>query len=198
VPNFTYEDIQVIKNAYRMLLVHLKNYLKQYDVKDAIPYSKILFNMIHNGFFSMNRTIKFDDNYDYLNLPIEISQGVQVMYGICCCRHATEFCYNLLCLLNFNVSLMYIWINKDTGLWRKVNPPVEKANHLAILLNDKYIIDPANKFILQIQNNGDLKLLDSEYLGDLNGYQENNINIIGKTLRKYYQYKELGIENIYS
>lgn len=145
----------------------------------------------------MNGTINFDNNYNYLGLPVEISQGVQVMYGICCCRHATEFLYNLLCILNFNPSLMYIWVNNNTGLWRKVNPKIEKANHQVILLNDKYIIDPANKFILQMQKNAKLILLDSEYIDQLGTYQEENIIVVGRVLKKYYTYRELGINTIY-
>lgn len=60
-------------------------------MKDELEYSKLFFCMLHGGFFSMDGTIKFDNNYDYLGLAVEISQGVQVMHGICCCRYATEF-----------------------------------------------------------------------------------------------------------
>lgn len=195
--NFTDSDKKIIRDAYKMILLNLKDYLQQYDMKDELGYSKIIFRMLHGGFFSMNRTNNFDNNYDYLGLPVEISQGVQVMYGICCCRHATEFLYNLLCILNFNPSLIYIQVDNDTGLWRKVNPEIEKANHQAILLNDKYIIDPANKFILQMQKNGELILLDSEYIDQLRTYQEDNIIVIGKVLKKYYTCREFGINTVY-
>ena len=195
--NFTLGDKKIVKDAYRMILINLKDYLQQSDKKDEISYSKIFFKMLHDGFFSVNRTINFDNNYDYLGLPSEISQGVYVMYGICCCRHATDFLYNLLCFLNFEPSLMYIWIDKDAGLWREVNPAINKANHKAILLDNKFIIDPANKFILQKQKNKELTLLDSQYFGQLEFYQENNIDVIAKVLKKYHTYKELGIENIY-
>ncbi len=194
---FTETDKKIVKDAYKMILLNLKDYLQQYDMKDELEYSKLFFCMLHGGFFSMDGTIKFDNNYDYLGLPVEISQGVQVMHGICCCRHATEFFYNLLCILNFNPSLIYIWVDNDTGLWRKVNPAIEKANHQAILLDNKCIIDPANKFILQIQKNGELTQLDSEYFGQLETYQENNIVTIRKILKKYYTYRELGIKSVY-
>lgn len=196
--NFTDDDKKVIKDAYKIILLNLKNYLQQYDAKDALEYSKIVFHMLHSGFFSINRTINFDNNFHYLGLPVEINQRVQVMYGICCCRHAAEFLYDLLCILNFHPSLIYILVDNETGLWYKVNPAIEKANHQAILLNNKYIIDPANKFILQMKKNGELILLDSEYLEHLETYQEDNIIVIGKILKKYYTYKELGIEHIYS
>lgn len=195
--NFNEGDKKVVIDAYKMILLNLKDYLQQYDMKDELEYSKILFYMLHNGFFSMNKTINFDNNYDYLGLPVEMSQGIQVMYGICCCRHATEFLYDLLCILNCNPSLIYFWIDNDTGIWRKVDPAIEKANHQAILLDNEFIIDPANKFILQIQKNGELTALNSEYLGQLETYQENNIVIIGNVLKKYYTCRKLGIKNIY-
>ena len=40
-------------------------------------------------------------------------------------------------------------------------------------------------------------MLDSEYLGQLETYQENNIDIIEKVLKKYYTYRELGVKNVY-
>lgn len=195
---FTTDDKELIKDAYKTLIINLKNYLQYYDEKDELEYTKIFFCMLHNGFFNINRTINFDNNFDYLELPLEISQGVQVMYGICCCRHAAELLYNLLCILNYNPSLLYIWIDKDTGLWYKVNPAKEKANHLAILLNNKYIIDPANKFILQMKKNKELILLDSEYLNKLETYQEDNIVVIKNVLKKYYMYRELGAKSVYT
>lgn len=195
--NFIGEDKEKIKNAYKIILRNLKNYLQQYDAKDEISYSKIVFKMLHNGLFSMNRTINFDNNYDYLGLPLEISRGVQVMYGICCCRHATEFFYDLLCMFNYNPSLLYIYVDNNTGVWHKEDL-IDKANHQVILLNDRYIIDPANKFILQIQKNGELKLMDAEYPDCLKAYQETNITVVGNVLEKYYTYKRLGIRNVYS
>ncbi len=196
--NFIENDKEKINCAYKTILLNLKDYLRYYDIKDAITCSKIIFNMLHGGSFSRYGTICFDNNYDYLGLPLDVSQGVQVMYGVCCCRHATEFLYNLLCTLNFNPTLIFIFVDNSTGIWRKVNPAIERANHQAILLEGKYIIDPANKFILQMQENGDLYLIDSEYLGNLKSYQESNIAVVGNILEKYYMYKKLGIKSVYS
>lgn len=193
---FTDSDKKKVRDAYKMVLLNLKDYLQQYGVKDEVEYSTIFFYMLHEGLFSMNGVLCFDNNFDYLGLPVEMSQGVQVMYGVCCCRHATEFLYNLLSSLNFNPSLLYILVDNDTGIWRKVNPAVERANHQVILLGDK-IIDPANKFILQLQKGGDLTVLDSKYAWQLEDYQEDNIGVIGKVLKKYYTYRELGIKNVY-
>lgn len=197
--DFTNNDLNEIKNAYKIILLNLKSYLQQYDLKCELECSKIFLNMLHNGFFCMNKAINFDNNFNYLELPSEISQGVQVMYGICCCRHSTEFLYDLLCILNFNPSLIYIWIDND-GIWHKVNPAIQKANHQAILLNNKYdyIVDPANKFILQIKKNGELKSLDLVCFDNLKDYQEENIDIVGKILKKYYTYRELGVKRVYN
>lgn len=65
-------------------------------------------------------------------------------------------------------------------------------------MEDKYIIDLTNKFILQMQENGDLNIIDSEYIGDLKFYQESNIAVVGNILEKYYMYKKLGIKSVYS
>ncbi len=197
--NFTDSDKRKINDAYNMILINLKDYLRHYNVEDELEYSKIVFKMLHNGFFSMNGTIQFDNNYNYFGLPIELSQGVQVMHGICCCRHATDFFYDLLCVLNINSSLIYFMVDDTTGFWHIVNPAYEKANHQAILFNNegKYIIDPANKFILQVQGNGQLASLDTEYLGHLNFYQDDNIDVVAKVLKKYYKYRELGVESVY-
>lgn len=199
MPNFTDSDKKEINDAYKMILLNLKDYLQQYDAKDELEYSKIVFKMLHSGFFCVNGTIQIDANYNYIGLPVDISQGVHVMYGICCCRHATEFLYDLLCILNFNPTFIYVWVDNITETWRKVNPAVDSVNHQAILLNKKhkYIIDPINKFILQVQENGQLKSLNVEYSPNLRFYQEGNIDIIEKVLKKYYTYRELGIERVY-
>lgn len=48
--NFTESDKKTVKDAYKMILLNLKDYLQQYDVKDELEYSKIFFNMLHGGF----------------------------------------------------------------------------------------------------------------------------------------------------
>lgn len=49
-----------------------------------------------------------------------------------------------------------------------------------------------------MQENGDLNIIDSEYIGDLKFYQESNIAVVGNILEKYYMYKKLGIKSVYS
>lgn len=196
--NFTDNDKKVLRDSYKNILINLKEYLKQYRVKDEIEYSKIFLNMLHSGLFSMNGKINFDNNFAYLGLPIDISQGVQVMYGVCCCRHAAEFLYNLLTILDFDPTLLYIFIDSDTRTWHRVNPAFERANHQAIMLENKCIVDPSNKFILKTHDSGELTKLESSYTGQIKPYQEYEIATVGKVLKKYYTYKEMGIERAYS
>ena len=196
--NFNERDILEINNSYKMLLSNLSEYLKQYKVNSEVEYSKIIFNMLHNGLFSMNGKVHFDNYYKFLDLPSQVSQGVHVTYGILCCRHATDFLYDLLCFLEFNPTLVFYFVDEKLGICRKVNPAVEQVNHETILSSDgKYIIDSANKFILQTHDNGQVKELNTGIDKDVDNYQDPNIDTIGKILKKYYMYRELGIENVY-
>ncbi len=196
--NFNERDILEINTSYRMLLSNLSAYLKQYKASSEVEYSKIIFNMLHNGLFSMNGKVQFDNYYKFIDLPSQVSQGVHVTYGLLCCRHATDFLYDLLCVLNFHPALEFYFVDEKSSIWRKVNPAVEQVNHETILSSDgKYIIDPANKFILETDDNGKVKELDTSIEKDVDKYQDSNIETIGKILKKYYMYRELGIENVY-
>ncbi len=196
--NFSYDDISNINKIYKNILVNLKEYLKQYSLQDELEYSKIVINMMHEGLFSMDKNIQFENEYDYIALPSTISLGVHVTYGICCCRHATGFVYDLLCLLKYNPSLLFIFVDNQSGLWRIVNPVTEKFNHRVILTaNEQYLIDPANKFLLQKESNGDLHPLAMETPYDFSSYQEPQVSELGQIITKYYKCRELGIKNVY-
>lgn len=121
------------------------------------------------------------------------------MYGVCCCRHAAEFLYDVLRIFNFHPSLMYIWIDSITGDWRKVNPAIERANHQAVLIHNdlQYIADPANQFLLEVQEDGKIQALDTECFVSPKFYQDDRVEVVGKVLKKYYTYRELGVERIY-
>lgn len=196
---FNEKDKLEIINAYRAILFNLKCYLQQYNDGSKLEYAKMAIRMIHSGAISVNRTIRFDDTFNYFGLPVEVSQGVQVMYGVCCCRHVTEFLYDLLCLFNYDISLMYLWVDNTMGTWRVVKPQVEKANHIAILYkNDgEYILDAANKFILQKYEGGKLESIDVERFDNLGAYHDDNIQVVGKILKKYYTCRDLGVQTIY-
>ncbi len=89
-------------------------------------------------------------------------------------------------------------VDHVTDTWRKVNPAKERANHQAILINNKYIIDSANNFIFQIQSDGQLTLLNIENFASPKIYSEENIDVVARILKKYYTYKELGITSVYN
>lgn len=194
---FACNDIVSINNNYKELLLNLKAFLKDNKEKSALSYSNNIISMLHRGLLSMNGTIIFDNDYEYIGLPSKISNGVHVMCGICCCRHATSFLYDFLCILDFNPVLMYVLVDNESNIWHKVDPSIEMANHIVISLNDKYILDPVNKFILEKGIKGELKLLDKKDFYKFIDYKDSNIDEIGKVLKKYYTYKELGIKNIY-
>ncbi len=196
---FNNKDKLEIMDAYRAVLCNLKKFLQQCSAEDKLEYAKIAINMIHSGALSVNRTIRFDDTFNYFGLPVEVSQGVQVMYGVCCCRHATEFLYELLRLFSYDMSLMYLWVDNIAGTWKVVKPQMEKVNHMAILYkNDgEYILDPANKFILQKHDGGKLESLDIGSFDDLGDFHDDNIEIVGKILKKYYTCRDLGVQTIY-
>lgn len=194
--NFTNNDKDFINNKYKDFLHNLKKYLQSND-RNALIYSKIIINMLHKGYFSMDKVIVFENNYNYIDLPSNISNGVHVMYGICCCRHATEFLNDFLHIMGFETTLIYVLT--DNNVWQKVEPT--RANHITILLNDKdyeYMIDPVNKFICQIKSNGDLISLDIKSLDNVLEYNDSSIKDIGKILKKYYTYKSLGIDHVYN
>ena len=197
--DFAENDKKEIHDAYKAILHNLKYYLQQYNAEDILDYSKIIINMLHSGLLSFNGRIQIDDNYDYLNLPCSLSQGVHVMYGVCCCRHATDFVYDVLNILKLNPSIIWFWVDNSNGLWRKVDPITEKCNHKAILFDNEYVIDPAKKFILRWeQDNGQLEKLDIRLSEELKKFQDDNIDVIAECLKKYYMCRKLGIERVYN
>lgn len=196
--DLTISDKKIIDNSYKSFLLNLKSFLECGKDRSALDYSKTVMDMLHKGQFSMDRTIFFRNDYNYLSLPSIISNGVYVTYGICCCRHATFLLNDILCSLGFDISIMYIFIDKD-GNWHKIDPRVDRCNHVVIVLtnNDhKYYIDAANKFLLE-QVGDSVLSLDVEPLDNSLDYQDANIIEIGKVLKKYYMYKELGIDHVY-
>lgn len=195
--DLTANDKVLMNDLYKDFLHNLKLFLKQNKEENILHYIKIILNMLHNGKFSQNGIIYFSNDYDYLYLPSIISSGTQVMCGVCCCRHATSLLNDLLSLLGFELSLSYIFIDKKNN-WHKVTP--EKSNHIVISIiyeENEYIVDAANNFLLKLEKNGTLTSLDIGFSQLGNSFQDSNINEIAKTLKKYYFYRELGIEHVY-
>lgn len=194
--SLTLEDKQNIDYYYELFLKNIYNYLKNSDASCGIDYSKIIIQLLHAGVFSMTENIICTNDYDYLHLSNLCSDGVLVMYGVCCCRHATSLLYDILKSLGLDVSLQYIKVCDDNS-WRRATPA--KANHIVVLLKENgsiYYLDAINKFILELLDNGDFKQLDIGNISNIE-YQDSTVVKIGKKLTKYYDLKKFGVEYIY-
>lgn len=153
--------------------------------------------MLKNGQFSINKSIVYDDQFKYLALPNLNNDGSYVMYGICCCRHASVFLDDVLKILGFDSSLLYIFIDEN-NCWQVAEPFC--ANHLVVLLkvNDyEYLLDPIHSFILKKEKDQTLTKLDCDTLELIENYQDSNIDTIGRILKKYYDLDRLGIDYLY-
>lgn len=189
-------DKEIIDKSYASFLKNLYNYLKNSEASCGVEYSKKIINLLHSGVFSMDGVITCTNDYDYLQLPNLCSDGALVMYGFCCCRHATSLLYDILNGLGFDVSLQYIKICDDDN-WKRAT--YDTANHIVVILRENgknYYLDAVNKFILELLENGDFEQLDVEDDRDYN-YKDSNVEEIGKKLSKYYNLKRLGVEHVY-
>lgn len=197
----TDDDKVVIDNGYKNFLYNLKFIFKNSEIKSALVCYKILTAMLRNGQFSIEKNIIFDDEFKYLSLSNMNNIGTQVMYGVCCCRHANILINDILQVLGFDTSLLYIFIDEN-AIWHQCHP--KNANHVTILLNDnscEYILDPVNNFLLKKEEEQRLTLLDSDIsnkiLQQFTDYSDVNIQNIGKVLKKYYNYQKLEINHTY-
>lgn len=196
VLRLTSSDKEIIDKCYDAFLKNLYNYLKNSKASCGVEYSKEIINLLHSGVFSMDGVITCTNDYDYLHLPNLCSDGALVMYGVCCCRHATSLLYDILKGLGFDVSLQYIEVCDD-GNWKRTT--YDKANHIIVILRENgntYYLDAINKFILEILDNGDFKQLDVEYFENFE-YKDSNVKKIGEKISEYYNLKRLGIESVY-
>lgn len=194
--SLTASDKEIIDKSYAAFLKNLYNYLKNSEASCGVDYSKEIINLLHSRVFSMNGVITCTNDYDYLHLPNLCSDGALVMYGVCCCRHATSLLYDILKSLGFDVSLQYIKVCDDDN-WKRVT--YDKANHIIAILREKgktYYLDAINKFILELLDNGDFKQLNIDIVEDFD-YKDSNVKKIGEKLSKYYNLKRLGVEHIY-
>lgn len=69
----TDKDKENIYKAYKIILFNLNSYLQQYNVKSKLEYSKIIFEMLHSSYFSINKTFEFSNSYNYINFLSELS-----------------------------------------------------------------------------------------------------------------------------
>lgn len=197
----TKEDRNIINSSYKAFLYNLKYILKNNDIKSGIDYFGVLNNMFRTGKFCINEKITIDDKFNYFNASNIDYMAVQVMYGVCCCRHASSLFNDILQLLGFTTSLIYIYVDEN-NIWH--HSSLLGANHIAVLLNEnncEYILDPANNFVLKKETDGSLISItldiSNQILRQFENYYDPNIQNIGKTLKKYYNLQKLGIKYVY-
>lgn len=202
--NFTEKDIKEIKEAYLTFLHNLKMFLQVHHFDNIEKQFRVVQYLLVNGYFSENNPIIFDDQYQFLSLSTELGEAVQVMNGICCCRHANGLLIDLLRQLDYLCEELYIWID-EYGDWHK-RKNVLGSNH--VVTSVKYeeielIIDLFNNFIFMIDSLGNTIPLTKEQLtiGDemaCKTYNDQmNIKKISKVLKKYYTLRDLGITHVY-
>lgn len=194
--SLTTVDQKNIISFYRQFLSNLKNILETEKQNPTYCY-KVIEMLLHTGKFAYNGQAIFDPNYPFLHLANIDSNGIYVMYGIFCCRHANLLTYDIFTNLGFNCSKKFVKTNGDT--WNYTNPT--NSNHVVILLNTSernFMLDTANKFLLEIEPNGNLipveQGIDSSIIDN---YYDENVNRIGRTLEKYYHLRDLGIKHVY-
>ena len=197
---FTNADEALIDNSYNAFLSSIKQFLENNEIKTALHCYMVLKEMLRTGVLSIDNNIVFDDEYKYLKIPMN-NLGIQVMYGVCCCRHVSTLIKDVLNVLNFNASLYYIFID-EKGIWHSSTPL--DANHVSVLIKDEdveYILEPISNVILKKATDGsflaidlDNSILDAK---QFNGYSDCNIENIGRVLKKYYNIQASGITQVY-
>lgn len=106
----TFRDQEIIEKSYDAFFKKFYNYLKNSNATCGVEYSKEIIDLLHGGKFSMTGDMTCSNTYDYLFLPNLCSDGALVMYGVCCCRHATSLLYDVLKSFGFDVNIQYIKI----------------------------------------------------------------------------------------
>lgn len=194
-------DEALIDDSYNAFLSNIKQFFENNEIKNALHCYLILKEMLRTGLLSVENNIAFDDEYNYLKISNMNNIGVQVMYGVCCCRHVSALIKDILNVLNFNASLYYIFID-EKGIWH-CSTPLE-ANHVSVLIKDEdgeYILDPISdttlkKDLAENFNAVDINVTDIDERYYKN-YSDPNIQNIGRVLKKYYNIQEVGIKQIY-
>lgn len=193
----TEKDIELVNVGYKNFLAGLRSYLQENELNTGVEYANCIVNMLHSGLFSIEGKFTSDTEYKYLPLSNVYSEGIQVMYGKACCRHTNAFVSDELQFLGFDATLLYTFVDGSDN-WYNTTPI--KANHVSILLKEngeQYIIDSFNKFICRKENEHDLTEICFDDCSSFDDYQDENIQTIGKVLKKYYGLQSLGIKHIY-
>ncbi len=194
--SLTEKDRLTIQKNYYKFLLSLKENLKNKGINSSLDCYVIIVNLLKSGRFSYNGKMKYLATFDYLDLP-NMDDGAQVMYGVGCCRHINLLINDIMKMLGFDVSLLYVKTD-ETDIWHRAT--LLTANHVVVTLkdHDEYLLDAYNNFVFKIVGN-DLEPVEiknnSEIL--MNEYPDDNIKEIGLILKKYYNMQASGIEFVY-
>lgn len=198
---FIQKDRESIDNAYKDILSNIKQSFTDMGIIKPLECYRLLHKLLVEGVFSVAGNVSFDTSFNYLALSNLEYLGVQVMYGVCCCRHVSSFINDVLNEFKFDASLLYVNVD-DSSSWR-ISEAID-ANHVVVLLKDlgsEYILDPFNSRVLKKEGNQDLTPLyfDSDDLSLFTKMEmiQGRVERIGKTLRKYYTLRDLGVQFIY-
>lgn len=115
--NFLQKDEALLIEAYDNFLYQLNTFFVDNGCASLEDIFQLFCLLFDNGHFSIKQPIK-DTNYPYLSLPIQCSDGLQVMLGVCCCRHINGLFYDLLKSLHNDCELSFIFIDED-DCWHK-------------------------------------------------------------------------------
>lgn len=200
--NFTTKDIKETKAYYLKFLEQIKLFLLTNNIKDIETQFSVIYYLLKNAYLTDDYQMLFYDKYKFLSLPSDLSDGIQITMGICCCRHATEFLYDLLYLLDYKPKLLFIKIEAN-GDWLISN--THNANHVVVSIicdNKEIILDLLNDLIFTRTQDGNIKSLkiklDCSLIATCNKYNdEANIKSISKTLKKYYNLRNLGVKYVF-
>lgn len=193
----TENDRIISQKCYCNFLQSLKNDLQSNWANDSLICYAIIVELLKKGRFSFNGKMMYSTLFDYIYLP-NMPEGVQVMYGVGCCRHVNLLLNDIMKELGFNVTPLYVRID-ETDTWHRSTPST--ANHLVIILKnstDEYLLDAYNNLAFRIVGS-DLEPVEIKCMDEtlLNKYPDNNIREIGLVLKKYYKLQSLNINHIY-
>ncbi len=192
----TKQDEQTTEHHYQDFLLSLKDNLTKYQPSNTLACYSLINYLLRHGHFSFNNEMRYSPSFNYLTLA---NEPLQVMYGIACCRHINLLINDILRILGFNVSLLYIKTD-ETDTWHRATPAT--ANHVAVVLkdnNNEYLLDAFNNFAFQIIGNDLIPLDLPSIIPDelLSTYPNDNVKEIGQVLKKYYILQEYGIDYVY-
>lgn len=195
--SFSGKDKEQVDLCYQNFLHSLCDYLRDSGATYLMDYYKQIRTMLEKGVFSYEGTFLRSTRFSYIALSNMENDGVHIMYGVASCRHISAFLQDILRMLGFDATLLYVFAD-DSGTWKRV-PPCE-SNHLLVLVQDggaSYVLDLMNDFAFLWEPDTSLTLLPIENAPFGEDYHDENVQGIGRILKKYYTLRSYGIEIVY-